>query len=90
MLTKRQGIIIWLRHSKYARRLRRYGHLIYTSKKQKYSLIYVDQDEIENTVEQLQRLNFVRKVEVSYKPSIETVYQTKVHEKEKEYEFKNF
>ena len=90
MFVKRQGIIIWLRNNKYASRLRKYGHLIYTSKKQKYSIIYVDQDDVEHTVSQLKKLNFVKKVDISYKPYVEMVYQKKTIDKEKEYELRNF
>ncbi|GEL75995.1 YlbG family protein [Tenuibacillus multivorans] len=89
MITKRQGIIVWVKHIKYAKRLRRYGHLIYASRKQRYLLIYVDQDQIEDTLEQIRRLNFVKNVEISYKPYIDTVYQTKVPKKDKEYEMKS-
>ena len=92
MITKRQGLIIWLRHSKYARRLRKYGHLIYTSRRQRYALIYVDQVEVEELADQISRLNFVKKVDLSYKPLIETAFQTKAADlqKEKEYEMKHF
>jgi len=90
MITKRQGIIVWLRHNKYGKRLRKYGHLIYTSKNQKYSLLYVDQDEVDDAVNQLRRLNFVKKVDVSYKPHIDMVFQKKVPEKDNELELRSF
>lgn len=48
MFTKRQGLIIWFRHMKNLRKLKRLGHLIYASKKKKYALIYVNQDELED------------------------------------------
>ncbi|RPF56105.1 YlbG family protein [Aquisalibacillus elongatus] len=89
MLTKRQGIIVWIKHHKYAKRLRKYGHLIYVSRKQKYLLLYVDQDHADDIVDQIKQLNFVRDVEISYKPFVDTTFQTKHHFKEKDVESKN-
>ncbi|MGP4072539.1 YlbG family protein [Piscibacillus sp. B03] len=90
MITKRQGIVVWVKHPKYVKRLRRYGHMIYASRRQKYVLLYVNQEEIEGTMEQIKQLNFVRKVDFSYKPFVDTVYQKKSPIKEeKEYEIKS-
>ncbi|TFB23351.1 DUF2129 domain-containing protein [Filobacillus milosensis] len=84
-MVKRQGLVVWIKHHKYAKRLRRYGHMIYSSRKQKYLLLYVDQDQVEDVIEQIQRLNFVKKVDYSYKPYVDTVYQKKdKHEPVKE------
>ncbi|WP_091771965.1 YlbG family protein [Piscibacillus halophilus] len=89
MITKRQGLVVWVKHHKYVKRLRRYGHLIYASRKQKYILLYVNQDDIEDIMEQIRRLNFVRKVDFSYKPFIDTAYQKKGEVEEKEYEVRS-
>ncbi|WP_188205687.1 YlbG family protein [Alkalibacillus aidingensis] len=77
MLTKRQGIIVWVKHIKQLRKLRRYGHVIYGSKRRKYVLLYVNQEQVEEVMDQLNQLNFVKQVEPSYKPYIDTVYQSK-------------
>ncbi|MDV2582513.1 YlbG family protein [Alkalibacillus haloalkaliphilus] len=75
MFTKRQGIVVWFKHIKQLRKLRRFGHVIYASKRQKYAVIYVNQEEVSNIVEQLERLHFVKNVDLSYKPYVDTAYQ---------------
>ncbi|GAA0460432.1 YlbG family protein [Alkalibacillus silvisoli] len=75
MFTKRQGIIVWFKHIKQLKKLRRYGHVLYASKRQKYAVIYVNQDEVSELVKEIQRLHFVKGVDVSYKPFIDTAYQ---------------
>lgn len=85
---ERQGIIVWFQHMKNVRQFKRFGHLLYVSKGMKYAVIYVNQDQVEQVSEKLDRLPFVSKVELSYKPFIRTVYESKKNDKEKEYEFK--
>ncbi|MFD2638159.1 YlbG family protein [Piscibacillus salipiscarius] len=91
MITKRQGIVVWIKHPKYVKRLRRYGHLIYASRKLKYVLIYVNQEELEEVTEQINRLNFVKRIDLSHKPFVDTVYQKKspIIEEETDYEIKS-
>ncbi|MBB6455004.1 uncharacterized protein YlbG (UPF0298 family) [Salirhabdus euzebyi] len=88
MLTKRQGLVIWLRNMKNVRKLRKYGHMIYASKKQKYILIYVNQDEIEDYMKTIEELPFVTKVEPSFKPFIKTEYEKASIDKAKEYDIR--
>jgi uncharacterized protein YlbG (UPF0298 family) len=75
MWTNRQGMIIWLKNLKFARKLRKYGHLIYVSKHQKYIVMYTDQDQIEEVMATIKSLPFVTKVEPSLRPFIKTEYQ---------------
>ncbi|MYL33021.1 DUF2129 domain-containing protein [Pontibacillus yanchengensis] len=88
MFTNRQGLIIWFQHMKHVRHIKRYGHLVYVSKKLKYAMIYVNQDELEDTMNKLSRLNYISKVEPSYKPFIKTEYENSKPDKAKEYDYK--
>ncbi|TCT26895.1 uncharacterized protein YlbG (UPF0298 family) [Melghiribacillus thermohalophilus] len=88
MWTKRQGLIVWLRHLKYLRKIRRYGHIIYSSKKLKYVVMYVNQDEAESLAEKLQSLPFVTRVEPSYKPYVNQNYKNSRPDQAKEYDYK--
>ncbi|PKR78513.1 hypothetical protein CEY16_01795 [Halalkalibacillus sediminis] len=83
MITKRQGIVVWLKNLKYSRKLKRYGHMIYTSRKQKYMLIYINQEDVEDIIKELEDLHFVKEVERSYRPYVEEVYESKIPEKPK-------
>ncbi|OZU90428.1 hypothetical protein CIL03_04585 [Virgibacillus indicus] len=88
MMTKRQGLIVWFQHMKNIKQIKRYGHLIYTSKKLRYAVIYVDQSEIENVETKLLKHSFVSKVDRSYKPFVETNFENAKPDKAKQYDYK--
>ncbi|MDL4841285.1 YlbG family protein [Aquibacillus rhizosphaerae] len=88
MLTKRQGIIVWFQHMKNIKQIKRYGHLIYVSKELRYAVLYVHQDEIEDKQNKLNKLPYVSKVDLSYKPFIRTDYENSKVDKAKEYDYK--
>lgn len=75
MRVKRQGLVVWYKHRRQANRLKRYGHLIYRSKKQHYAILYVNMDDIEAVERKLKSLSFVKKVKRSLKPMIQTTYE---------------
>lgn len=87
MITKRQGIIIWFKHRRNLKRIRRYGHLIYASKKMKYALLYVDKAKVKSVEKKLKRLPYVFKVEHSHKPSIQTEFKNKELKEIKPYNY---
>ncbi|MBP1950630.1 YlbG family protein [Virgibacillus litoralis] len=88
MITKRQGLIVWFQHMKNIKQIKRYGHLIYTSRKLKYAVIYVDQAELETIVTKLLKLSFVSKIDRSYKPFVRTDYENAKPDKAKQYDYK--
>ncbi len=88
MITKRQGLIVWFQHMKNLKQIKRYGHLIYSSRKLKYAVIYVDQEELDTIETKLLKLSFVSKVNRSYKPFIRTNYENAKPDKAKQYDYK--
>ncbi|MEW9676581.1 DUF2129 domain-containing protein [Lentibacillus sp. L22] len=88
MQTKRQGIIVWFQHMKNLRQIKRYGHIIYASKKLKYAVLYVNQEDVEDTEKKLLKLNFVSKIDRSHKPFIRTNFENAKPDKAKEYDYK--
>ncbi|BDR60426.1 YlbG family protein [Lactobacillus xylocopicola] len=62
-LTKRQGVVVYLNSVSNQYKLRRYGDIVYFSKKMGYCILYVDQEELDQVIEQLNRLNFVDQAE---------------------------
>lgn len=88
MRVKRQGLIVWYQHRKNIKHIRKYGHLIYTSHKLKYAVLYVNQDEIEEIENSLLKLPFVSKVDRSYKPFIQTNFENAKPDKAKQYDYK--
>ncbi|MRG85518.1 YlbG family protein [Salinibacillus xinjiangensis] len=87
MRIKRQGLFVWIKNMKSARKLRKYGHIITVSKKQKYVLLYVNQDDLEDTMETIHKLPFVFKVEPSYKPFIKTEFEKVKTNQTKDYDY---
>ncbi|WP_335870490.1 YlbG family protein [Bacillus sp. 2205SS5-2] len=88
MLTERQGIVVWLYNLKHAKTLRRFGHVHYVSKKLKYVVIYCDRESVESVMDKLSHYSYVKKVEPSFKPYINTEYENSKPDKAKEYDYK--
>ncbi|RYG74060.1 DUF2129 domain-containing protein [Lentibacillus lipolyticus] len=88
MRAKRQGLIVWFKHMKNIRHIKRYGHLVYSSKKLKYAVLYTDQETLDRTEAKLLKLPFVSKVERSQKPFVRTDYENAKPDKAKQYDYK--
>ena len=88
MLTGRQGVFVWLYTLKQAKQLRRYGNVLYISKKLKYVHLYCNMDETEGIVEKLQKLSYVKRVDLSYRPFLKTEFENSRPDKAKEYDYK--
>lgn len=86
--TKRQGLIVWFRQMKNIKQLKRHGHLISVSRKLRYAVIYVDQDQVADRVSRLERLPFVKKVDRSLKPFINQEFDNTIVDEAKEYDYK--
>ena len=86
--TKRQGLIVWFKQMKNVKQLKRHDHLISVSRKLRYAVIYVDQDQLEDRVQKLERLPFVTKVDRSYKPFIKQEFDKTKIDEAKEYVYK--
>lgn len=70
------------------KQLKRYGNLIFASKRLKYAVIYVNQDELEKVEEKILKHSFVSKLERSYKPFVRTDYENAKPDKAKQYDYK--
>ncbi|WP_010649512.1 YlbG family protein [Oceanobacillus massiliensis] len=88
MRTNRQGLVVWFQHMKNVKQLKRYGNLIYTSKRLKYAVIYVDQEQMNDVEIKIMKHSFVSKIERSYKPFIRTDYENAKPDKAKQYDYK--
>lgn len=64
-MTKRQGLIVYLNNVSNQYKLRRYGDIVYFSKKMDYCILYVNQKEAEEIIKNLNALDFVDRVEKS-------------------------
>lgn len=88
MQITRQGIIVWFQHRKNIKHIRRFGNLLYVSKKMRYAVIYIDQNKLDSIVEDVSKLPFITKVDVSYKPFLKTDFDNALPDKAKMYDYK--
>lgn len=70
-LVKRVGLIIYLSSASDQYRLRRYGDIVYFSKKMKYCVLYLDKKEAKAKVREIGSLDFVTEVEYSQDENID-------------------
>lgn len=87
-MVPRQGLIIFVNHLKHAKTLRKYGHVYYISKKMKYVVLYLNQEDVEQVTTRLLKLPFVKKITPSERPFINTEYENSKPDKAKEYDYK--
>ncbi len=88
MRVKRQGLIVWFQHKRNIKQIKRFGHLIYVSKRMRYAVIYVDQEEVEEIEQSMKKLSYIIKVDRSYKPFVKMNYENAIPDKAKIYDYK--
>lgn len=88
MLTKRQGLIVWLYNLKNIKMLRRFGNVHYVSKKMKYAILYCNQSDLDAITDKLVSMPFIKRVEPSYKPFLKTEFENAKPDKAKEYDYR--
>lgn len=77
-IVQRQGLIVWLYTLKHLKSIRKHGHVHYISKKLKYVVLYVDADQADQTVNQLERYHFVRQVDQSHRDDIDMTFKDSI------------
>lgn len=70
-ITKRIGLIIFLKNASDQYKLRRYGDIVYFSKKMRYCVLYVDEDEAAYEIKEISNLDFVKHVEKSEEENLD-------------------
>ena len=88
-MIERQGLIVYVQQLKHAKSLRKYGHVHYISRKQRYVVIYCNRDELDTLMNKVQRLPFVKNVVPSFRPLLKTEYENAKPDKAKEYDYKS-
>lgn len=85
MLPDRTGFIVWVSDLKAARALERFGTVHYMSRKLHYVVMYMNADRVEESLKQMSRLSYVRKVERSFRAEIPTEYSKDSEDKTRFY-----
>lgn len=74
-MIQRQGLIVWLYTLKHLKSIRKFGHIHYISQKLKYVVLYVNAEQEEEVMRQLERQHFVRLVEPSHRNEIDMTFK---------------
>lgn len=85
MLPDRTGYIVWVSDLKAARSLERFGTVHYMSRKMHYVVMYMNTERSEESVRQMGKLPYVRKIERSYRNEIKTEYSKDSEDKTRFY-----
>jgi uncharacterized protein YlbG (UPF0298 family) len=77
-LQKRRCLIVWVYSLKQLKTLRRFGFVQYVSRRMRYVVLYMNEENIDKNLEKINELHFVRKVEKSYRPDVEMNFAEKI------------
>ena len=64
-LVERISIVVYLKNMKHERQLRKFGNIYYAHRKEQYVMLYTNEDKIDDTVQHLMKLKYVKDVKVS-------------------------
>jgi len=87
MRDRRVGLAVWIKHPRMAKNLRKFGTIHFVSKRLNYVSMYVDANEIDETIRHLEKMHFVLKVERSHRHEIPTEYNNAKPDKAKEFDY---
>lgn len=79
-IVQRTSLIVYLKHIKHERQLRKYGHIVNVSKQHKYVIIYIDEARADEIVHKLMQLKYVNRIEVSPYKHLKKTYGKEKHE----------
>lgn len=84
---RRLGLAVWIKNTRVAKHLRKFGSIHYVSKRLNYVSMYVNADEIDETIRHMEKLPFVTRVERSHRHEIPTTYNNAKPDKAKEFDY---
>ncbi|UFJ60297.1 YlbG family protein [Brevibacillus sedimenti] len=88
MRERRLGVAVWVKNTRAAKNLRKFGTIHYISKRLNYVSMYVDANQIDETIRMMEKLHFVTKIERSHRHEIPIEYNNAKPDKAKEYDYK--
>lgn len=64
-LVERISLVVYLKHMKHERQLRKFGNIYFVNKDQHYVMLYTNEDKIDDTLQHLMKLKYVKDVKAS-------------------------
>ncbi|GAX01884.1 YlbG family protein [Secundilactobacillus silagei] len=61
-IQSRTNLVVYVASLRQVRQLKRYGHLEYVSKRMRYAIIYVNEEDAKETINRLKQLRFVKRI----------------------------
>ncbi|WP_312540844.1 YlbG family protein [Enterococcus sp.] len=77
-IQKRRGLIVWVYSLRQLKNLRRFGFVHHVSRKMKYVVMYLNEEEYEAKKTKIEQFHFVRQVEPSYRPDVAMDFADKI------------
>lgn len=76
----RISLIIYLKHMKHERQIRKFGHIVSTNRQDRFVVMYVNEAEADDVVNKLMKLKYVKHVEGSPYKYLKKTYEKEQHE----------
>ncbi|MEX2947945.1 DUF2129 domain-containing protein [Staphylococcus warneri] len=79
-LVPRVSLVVYLKHIKHERQIRKYGHIVHSNRQRKYVIMYVNENEADDVVNKLMKLKYVRHIDGSPYRFLKKSYEKEKHE----------
>ncbi|WP_436947921.1 DUF2129 domain-containing protein [Staphylococcus xylosus] len=76
----RVSLIIYLKHMKHERQIRKFGHIVSTNRQSRFVVMYINEAEADDIVSKLMKLKYVKHVESSPYKYLKKTYEKEQHE----------
>ena len=74
------SLIIYLKHMKHERQIRKFGHIVSTNRQDRFVVMYINEAEADDVVNKLMKLKYVKHVEGSPYKYLKKTYEKEQHE----------
>ncbi|MFF5908338.1 YlbG family protein [Staphylococcus cohnii] len=61
-IVSRTSLVIYLKHMKHERQIRKFGHIVSTNKLHRYVIMYINEEEVDAIVDKLMNLKYVKHI----------------------------
>lgn len=79
-IVSRTSLVIYLKHMKHERQIRKFGHIVSTNKLQRYVIMYINEEEADTIVDKLMNLKYVKHIAGSPYKYLKKEYPKEQHE----------
>lgn len=79
-IVSRTSLVIYLKHMKHERQIRKFGHIVSTNKLHRYVIMYINEEEADAIVDKLMNLKYVKHIADSPYKYLKKEYPKEQHE----------